>query len=496
MSTVTTNTRRFLLFALLALFLVPRVFADPRPRGGHDGDNDGDGGDNDNDGDGGDNDGDNDGDGAAGGAANTPVNGTAPALSGNSSLGGLQGDMQCPGSQLMCVTGVVNGSSITYELQSTGAANLGWMAIGFGTQMPNTPMVIMWANADGTITLSQRQAPATVMPTPVANPPHVATPAPQLSSLTGSQPKLVFTIPGAAAVTNLIWAFGTTKPAEPADSTLLQHIQSGTFTLDLTKTLPGGGAAGGIGGINGTSAIPLPRGSLNIPFLPYQKLIIAHAAIVSLGFLILLPSGVLLARLTRTYNNKWFKGHWILQFGLAGPAIIIGCVLGFLAVHEQGGGETHTPHKKIGQILLALYLVQCALGAFIHFVKIKVLFNRPPQNYIHALLGLTILGLAFYQARLGFTQEWPNATGRPPVSNAVSIAWIVLLAMVAVAYIGGLAYLPRQYRQEKQSRRHSGSSTTSNAPFSIRLKRNHDTEAYQEIHELNPNEGVTMVSSR
>lgn len=124
-------------------------------------------------------------------------------------------------------------------------------------------------------------------------------------------------IKGAAAVTNLIWAFGTTKPAEPADSTLLQHIQSGTFTLDLTKTLPGGGAAGGgIGGLNGTSAIPLPKGSISIPFLPYQKLIIAHAAIVSLGFLILLPSGVLLARLTRTYNNKWFKGHWILQFGL------------------------------------------------------------------------------------------------------------------------------------------------------------------------------------
>lgn len=117
-------------------------------------------------------------------------------------------------------------------------------------------------------------------------------------------------------MTNLIWAFGTTKPAEPADSTLLQHIQSGAFTLDLTKTLPGGGAAGGIGGSNGTSALPLPKGTINIPFLSYQKLIIAHAAIVSLGFLILLPSGVLLARLTRTYNSKWFKGHWILQFGL------------------------------------------------------------------------------------------------------------------------------------------------------------------------------------
>lgn len=67
--------------------------------------------------------------------------------------------------------------------------------------------------------------------------------------------------------------------------------------------------------------------------------------------------------------------------------------------------------------------------------------------------------------------------------------------MVAVAYIGGLGYLPRQYRQERQSRRHSESSTKSNAPFAIRLGGN-DPEAYQEIHELNPNEGVTLMSSR
>lgn len=45
---------------------------------------------------------------------------------------------------------------------------------GFGTQMPDSPMVITWPNEDGTITLSQREAPAHVMPTIVANPPQVA----------------------------------------------------------------------------------------------------------------------------------------------------------------------------------------------------------------------------------------------------------------------------------------------------------------------------------
>ncbi|GJJ15869.1 hypothetical protein Clacol_010147 [Clathrus columnatus] len=472
---MSVTTKKCFLYILLALFFIPLIVANPRGGPGNDNDDNGnDGGhdgDGDNDGDGG---ADNDGDGAA---TNSPAGGAGGAsanLPGTNStgLGGLQGDMQCPGSELMCVTGIVNGSSITYELQSTGVQPFGWMAIGFGTQMPNTPMVILWANADGSITLSQRQAPAQVMPTPVANPPKVATAVPQLSSLTGSQPKVVFTIPGTASLTNLIWAFGTTKPAEPAGSTLLQHIDSGTFTLDLTKTLPGG--VNGTAGINGTSsALPIPKGSFTIPFLPYQKLIIAHAAFVSLGFLILLPSGVLLARLSRTYNNKWFKGHWIIQFALAGPVIITGCILGFIAVNAQGGGETHTNHKTIGVVLLALYIAQCALGAFIHFVKIRVWrFNRPPQNYYHAILGLTILGLSFYQAWLGFTQEWPNSTGRPPV-------------IVAVAYIGGLAYyLPRQLRQEKKSRRRA------ERPVSIRSNNASD---YEEIHELNPNATRFMV---
>ena len=43
-----------------------------------------------------------------------------------------------------------------------------------------------------------------------------------------------------------------------------------------------------------------------------------------------------------------------------------------------------------------------SLGAFIHYVRVfRVSFpfgsRRPPQNYIHALLGLTILTLAEYQ---------------------------------------------------------------------------------------------------
>lgn len=40
--------------------------------------------------------------------------------------------------------------------------------------MADTPMVIMWTNADGTVTLSQRTAPSEVEPTVESDPPRVA----------------------------------------------------------------------------------------------------------------------------------------------------------------------------------------------------------------------------------------------------------------------------------------------------------------------------------
>ncbi len=62
--------------------------------------------------------------------------------------------------------------------------------------MTNTPMVIMWPNSgDGSITISQRKAPGEVMPTVDSSPPRVANVDAAASDLTGTQPKLTFTIP-------------------------------------------------------------------------------------------------------------------------------------------------------------------------------------------------------------------------------------------------------------------------------------------------------------
>lgn len=96
-----TTSKKFLSFILLAFLFVTLVVADPRGGGGNDNDGGDEGNDDDNDND--NNDGpDNDGDGTPGNNPPAPASGTPTGIpSGNSTgLGGLQGDMQCPGSQV------------------------------------------------------------------------------------------------------------------------------------------------------------------------------------------------------------------------------------------------------------------------------------------------------------------------------------------------------------------------------------------------------------
>lgn len=72
-------------------------------------------------------------------------------------------------------------------------------------------------------------------------------------------------------------------------------------------------------------------------------------------------------------------------------------------------------------------MLQVALGAIIHFVKPRS-GRRPPQNYIHAVLGITIVALSLYQARTGYKTEWPESIGRP-ATNGVNIVWYVWVAV-------------------------------------------------------------------
>ncbi|KAJ7122053.1 hypothetical protein C8R43DRAFT_1241351 [Mycena crocata] len=364
------------------------------------------------------------------------------------------GDSKCTSN--MCIAAVVNGSTVQYTLTGTGKRTVGWMGMGFGTQMSNTPMVIMWANSDGSVTLSQRQARAEVMPTVVSDPPRIATLESTLSTTSGNS-AFVYTIPANSDTKqSLIFGFGTSNPGSSDPSaTLQQHLDYGIIQLDLTKSLASTTASGG-GAASTPTSTPNSDNSGgatdDIPLTPHQRMVVAHAIFSVVGFALFLPVGVLLARYLRTFSPTWYTGHWIAQFGMAGPTIIIGVVLGFQAAGKVGA-TIWDDHKKTGVILFALYLAQCVVGALIHYVKPKNAMRRPPQNYFHAVFGLAIIVLAMCQIRTGFNEEWPNFTGLGSVPAGINTLWIVWCVILPVLYAAGLLFLRKQYRQEEASRK-------------------------------------------
>ncbi|KAG8895682.1 hypothetical protein FRC01_012249, partial [Tulasnella sp. 417] len=284
----------------------------------------------------------------------------------------------------LCVNAIVDGDTVTYQLVSQlGSEQLGWMAMGFGSRMPDTPIVVTWPNDDGSITLSQRQAPAHIMPTVVDNPAQTATlewdnsiyisgitepNAPSGFQLAENSTSIAFTLPLPTASLNavpLIWAYSTQRPSSSAvDATLVQHTNMGTFTIDLTQpmnALPTGTA---VIGTSTQAAGPTPTGtssnsgstSSDIALSASQRKIRTHGILMSIGFLVLLPLGVFIARYSRTIpflKDKWFTAHWFVQFVLSGPIIFAGWALGY-----QFAGDVHFQdnHTRAGLALLILYL--------------------------------------------------------------------------------------------------------------------------------------------
>jgi amino acid transporter len=103
----------------------------------------------------------------------------------------------------------------------------------------------------------------------------------------------------------------------------------------------------------------------------------------------------------------------------------------------------------VGITLFLAYIVQALLGLVIHYVKPSQPRSRPPQNYLHAIFGLSIICTAFYNVRLGYKVQWPTIAGRGDAPRGVNIAWWIWVVLLPVLYCAGLVFLRRQYREEK-----------------------------------------------
>ena len=330
--------------------------------------------------------------------------------------------------------------------------------------MANTPMVILWQAANGSTILSQRQAAGRVEPLPVTHPPRQATVVipddpvrldtfcptscpervppdlPQSPNPNDVSPVLSFRIEKNETSQPLIWAFGVTAPDPDPNAAIEQHLDAGSFTLNLSKLLEissvsATGASSMPSSTTASQSSPAPTASF-VPDNPLSRnnsLLVAHAVLCAAGFLILLPLGALVARWARVCTPKWFTAHWFINIVLGIPLICIGWALGPLGVAQQGLEHVVTAHqvsKRVvellldrpraelscfftqpnarllqitGVILFALYIIQVAIGTLVHLRRPKDGHIHPLRNVVHVVLGLAIFGLSIYEVRLVFS---------------------------------------------------------------------------------------------
>ncbi|KAJ7206903.1 hypothetical protein GGX14DRAFT_551485 [Mycena pura] len=183
-----------------------------------------------------------------------------------------------------------------------------------------------------------------------------------------------------------------------------------------------------------------------------------HAHVAFFAFLVALPIGMCIARYLRTFTKHWFWPHAIVNFFFTAPLVFAAFALGHQATDLSGMPHYTDPHQKAGLALLVMYILQVSLGAFIHWVKLPAFRRfpggRPPQNYLHALLGIAIVGLASWQTHYGLWTEWALVTGNlHPVNWRCRHFWLGIVIAMWGLYGLGLGLLPRQLKQETAARR-------------------------------------------
>lgn len=140
----------------------------------------------------------------------------------------------------------------------------------------------------------------------------------------------------------------TSPSSNSPDATIVQHDDQGTFTMNMANPLPDS--------IDGPTSVTGPRpsvtlspgyGNADVALTRTHKVFIAHAVSLAVAFMVILPLGVLQARLLRTFipGKMWFGAHWILQWPVTTVLIVVGFALGVFEVNRIRSGHWNSTHK-------------------------------------------------------------------------------------------------------------------------------------------------------
>ncbi|KDN46120.1 CBD9-like protein [Tilletiaria anomala UBC 951] len=394
-------------------------------------------------------------------AAATPTT-NSPAAAASSSSSQLTADTYINKEQGFVLQAIYDAAAQTTHftlLSSKVGTSLGWLAIGTGSTMAGSNMMIGWVNADNSVTMSQRTANRNSDPSTTIGKLPAFQPDSAGSKSETNGTAFVWKLPaspsssgsstGSMKTVSFIWATSPQGPSSnSATSTIRQHTASGTFILDLTKaympTDAGSNSAAG-SGAGGLAAPPAAQGASSTR----QTVIIIHLLCAILAWLLLAPAGVLIGRFGRTTLSNWMFKHRAVQLAAVLFAVTAAALGAAAASVVPDSGGNSGWHGSVGYLVAGGALAQALLGQagtmLFHARGIRAL------NYVHMPLGLSLVLLAVVNIGKGFTL-WGYAPTWVPYAL---YAWA---ALCALAYIGGLVWgIPRE-RSRDRARQHAAAA--------------------------------------
>ncbi|KAM0755574.1 hypothetical protein T439DRAFT_6695 [Meredithblackwellia eburnea MCA 4105] len=139
----------------------------------------------------------------------------------------------------------------------------------------------------------------------------------------------------------------------------------------------------------------------------YSTLIKYHAVCGALAWLFFAPVAVLIGRLGR--SCIWMPWHWSFQVFFTTPLTVTAVGIAVYTQIKQGSTISWDAHKILGISLLIILFVQEAIGLWIHLARMHAKpkerkNGRPFGNWLHIVLGLSVITAGFIQVRLGLKE--------------------------------------------------------------------------------------------
>lgn len=228
----------------------------------------------------------------------------------------------------------------------------------------------------------------------------------------------------------------------------------------------GGYGGGGYGGGNGNGNSNSNAGPFGANFNPEffsrsTKILTAHAVLAALAFVVFFPIGGIMIRLL-SFPGLWLA-HGVFQI-FAYLMYIVAFGMGvWLASNFHMLGETHA---ILGIVVFCLLFFQPILG-FAHHVSFKKHGKRGLWSYCHLWIGRLVITLGIINGGLGLKlAKKTGEFGAPTApSNSQVIAYSVVAAVMwflyVLAAIVGEARRTRNVQSNRTMNKNVGSSQTS-----------------------------------